>query len=270
MLVSVIIPIYNAEAYLVTTLDSLLAQSHPKWEALLVNDGSQDQSGRIAKEYAERDARVRYFEQPNQGVSAARNVGLANMRGDFFCFLDADDALPPHSLRTRLGVFKLNPAIEFVDGTVEIKDADFNSTQSTWTPKLEGNPLVDLVSLTGNTFFGPSWTFRRIADRTYSFLEGHTHGEDLLFYIEQARHGGLYSYTQAPILWYRKGHSSAMSNLKGLENGYRTLYHEIKKMPEVQPAQRNYFRVKTRSIMFKSYLATGKFFSAARMLIQPW
>ncbi|HAP64561.1 MAG TPA: glycosyl transferase family 2 [Cytophagales bacterium] len=218
-LVSVIIPFYNAEAFLAETLDSLLNQSHSHWEAWLINDGSRDNSAQIAQEFAQKDARFRYHEQENAGVSAARNVGLGKMTGDFFCFLDADDVFPENSLADRLHIFQQDSAVEFVDGQVEVKDAQLKSVQSVWMPSFEGAPLADLVAITGRSFFGPTWMFRRLPNRTYAFVVGHTHGEDLLFYIQQAQYGGLYRYTKSTILNYRKGHGSAMSNLKGPEEG---------------------------------------------------
>ena len=72
-LVSIIVPVYNAEKYLNRCIDSILSQSMTDFELLLVDDGSKDNSGRICDEYAEKDARVRAFHKPNGGVSSARN-----------------------------------------------------------------------------------------------------------------------------------------------------------------------------------------------------
>ena len=98
MLVSVIVPVYNAEKYLPACLDSLLAQSLTDFELLLVDDGSRDASGAICDEYAVRDSRIRVFHIPNGGVSAARNLGLDHARGEFVVFVDADDRVMPDHL----------------------------------------------------------------------------------------------------------------------------------------------------------------------------
>lgn len=90
-LVSVIIPIYNVELYLKECLDSVIYQSYQNLEILLINDGSTDKSGDIAKEYASQDKRIRYFEQENQGQSVARNKGLDYANGEYIYFLDSDD-----------------------------------------------------------------------------------------------------------------------------------------------------------------------------------
>lgn len=269
-LVSVIIPIYNAGTYLAEALTSLIAQTHEHWEAFLINDGSTDNSGEIAQQFVQQDARFRYFEQPNAGVSAARNVGLSHMQGDFFCFLDADDVFPKNSLADRLHIFQEDPAVCFVDGRVEIRDAQMKAVVSEWLPSFEGAPLADLVAITGRSFFGPTWMFRRADNRQYAFAVGHTHGEDLLFYMEQAQYGGLYRFTENTVLHYRKGHGSAMSNLEGLEEGYRFLYQALKQIQGLVPGQRTAFRRKTRSIMVKSYLRAAKPGAAISALLKRW
>lgn len=97
-LISIIIPVYNAEKYIVPCLDSLLAQTYLHWEAILVNDGSSDSSFQILNDYAQKDARFRVLHQENQGVSAARNAGLALAQGSFVAFIDADDYVKPDYL----------------------------------------------------------------------------------------------------------------------------------------------------------------------------
>ena len=89
--VSVIVPVYNVEAYLPTCLDSLVNQTLADIEILVVNDGSTDGSAAIAKEYAARDARIRVFDKENGGLSDARNFALPHARGEYIAFVDSDD-----------------------------------------------------------------------------------------------------------------------------------------------------------------------------------
>jgi peptidoglycan/xylan/chitin deacetylase (PgdA/CDA1 family) len=91
--VSVIVPARNAGATLARTLASLLAQTDPSWQALIIDDGSTDDTARIAAEHAARDARLRVIPGPARGVSAARNCGLAQATASRVVFLDADDTL---------------------------------------------------------------------------------------------------------------------------------------------------------------------------------
>ena len=100
MLFSIIIPVYNVQAYLRDCLDSVLNQTFSDWEAICVDDGSTDGSDTVLEEYAAKDARVKVVTQPNSGTAAARNAGLREASGDYIFFLDSDDWLEPDSLRT--------------------------------------------------------------------------------------------------------------------------------------------------------------------------
>ncbi len=90
-LISVIVPVYNAGKYLEKCIGSVLGQSYEHLELILVNDGSTDGSGELCGSYAERDGRVRLIDQGHQGVSSARNTGLAAARGEYIAFVDSDD-----------------------------------------------------------------------------------------------------------------------------------------------------------------------------------
>lgn len=99
-LVSILIPSHNAAPWLAATLDSALAQTHPRIEVILVDDGSRDKSLSIARSYEARGIRV--FAQPNSGASAARNHALRVARGDFIQFFDADDLIAPDKIARQL------------------------------------------------------------------------------------------------------------------------------------------------------------------------
>lgn len=92
-LISVIIPVYNAESLVNRCIDSILNQTYTNWELLLINDGSTDDSGRICNEYSVRDNRIRVFHKKNGGVSSARNMGIDNAKGEWITFVDSDDFL---------------------------------------------------------------------------------------------------------------------------------------------------------------------------------
>nr|WP_321984816.1 glycosyltransferase [uncultured Lichenicoccus sp.] len=96
MTVSIIVPCYNVRDYVGATLNSLLAQTHPHWNAIVIDDGSTDGTAELVRGYA--DPRIRLVRQANQGVSAARNHGVALAGGESILFLDADDWLAPDAL----------------------------------------------------------------------------------------------------------------------------------------------------------------------------
>ena len=92
-MISIIIPIYNAEAYLQECLNSITAQIYQNFEVLMVNDGSTDRSLKIIERQSRNDNRFKVINQANAGVSSARNRGIIESKGDYICFLDADDKL---------------------------------------------------------------------------------------------------------------------------------------------------------------------------------
>ncbi len=90
-LVSIITPLYNGERFLSQTIESVLNQTYPCWEMLIVNDGSTDNSEQIANSYAQKDNRIKVYSQENAGSAAARNNGIRRASGRYIALLDADD-----------------------------------------------------------------------------------------------------------------------------------------------------------------------------------
>jgi glycosyltransferase involved in cell wall biosynthesis len=259
-LVSVIMPAYNAGQYLQEAIQSIIDQTHKNWELLIINDGSNDNTEEIILSY--QDTRINYFKQSNKGVSTARNVGLANVHGEFVCFLDADDVWPPNSLKDRIDVFKANQNVDFVDGTVYITDTDINSIKQIWRPSFKGYPQSELVRIRETCFVTVSWMIRKDAITNFQFQPGLGHGEDLLFFIRLSP-GRLYDYTESPILYFRRTGKSAMSNLNGLANGYLRIFQILKeKKLFITPMDRYIYKSKMLKIMFLSYLTSGQWLKA--------
>jgi glycosyltransferase involved in cell wall biosynthesis len=113
-LVSVIIPVYNYERYLAEAIESVLNQTYQHLEVIVVDDGSTDQSGEVAKSFA--DKGVRYWPQIHAGIGPARNKGVELARGEFLAFLDADDRWPLGKIERQLRAFESDPALEMVFG----------------------------------------------------------------------------------------------------------------------------------------------------------
>lgn len=98
-LISVIVPVYNAEKYLQKCLDSILEQTYQNLEIIIINDGSTDNSGQICQEYEKQDDRIIYIEKENSGVSDTRNAGMNRMTGTYITFVDSDDWLEPNYVK---------------------------------------------------------------------------------------------------------------------------------------------------------------------------
>ncbi len=131
--VSAIIIFYNAERFLAEAVDSVLAQTYRPWELLLVDDGSSDRSTGIARQYAaQRPQQIRYLRHPNhenRGMAASRNLGIANARGQYVGFLDADDVWLAAKLDEQVGILDKHPRADMVYGRTKIW---YGWTQDAW------------------------------------------------------------------------------------------------------------------------------------------
>lgn len=96
--ISIIVPVNNTDAYLRFCLDTILEQSYQNFEAILIDDGSEDFSYQICQEYAKKDQRIRVFRMAHAGVGAARNLGLEKATGEYITFIDSDDYVSPDYL----------------------------------------------------------------------------------------------------------------------------------------------------------------------------
>jgi glycosyltransferase involved in cell wall biosynthesis len=133
-LFSILVPTYNQAKYLSAAMDSLIAQTYPKWEAIVVNDGSSDETAHVMERYATKDRRIRVFHKRNGGVGSALNEALRYARGEWVCWLSSDDLFMPEKLQIHLNTIHENPQIKFYHthysmldertGKLHAKDAD--------------------------------------------------------------------------------------------------------------------------------------------------
>ena len=136
-MISVILPVYNAAAYLPACLDSVLAQTHRDIEVIVVDDGSTDGSGDVCDDYACRDARVTVLHQPNGGPSAARNRALEEARGEYVAFIDSDDVVHHRYLEVLLATLEQQHA-DIVQSPYQLVPA---SQRSAYDPARLAQPL---------------------------------------------------------------------------------------------------------------------------------
>lgn len=101
-LVSIITPCYNGAKYIAQTIDSVLAQTYARWEMIIVDDGSKDNSEQIVRAYMEKDSRIKFLQQANAGSAAARNNGIRSADGQYIALLDADDLWDPEFLEDQI------------------------------------------------------------------------------------------------------------------------------------------------------------------------
>lgn len=186
--VSIIIPVYNAEKYIVACIDSVISQSFVDWELILVDDGSTDNSGEICDNYSFDDKRIRTIHKKNGGVSSARNVGIAESVGEWLYFIDSDDFIEPDTLRESLERTTTESLDLIVHGLVN----DYiYSGDSIGLPykSFEDNDLKDIIEFTDKygLLKGPTCKLFRhsiIKENKLLFDESLSYGEDTKFSFE--------------------------------------------------------------------------------------
>lgn len=188
--VSVIVPSYNYAGYLPLCVDSLLGQTYPHWECIIVDDGSTDDTPAVCGRLAAADARIIFARQQNRGLSAARNTGIKRASGELLQFLDADDLLEPQKLEIHVRRLDDLPLTDIVVGDAAyFRDDEPNSLQE-WPVDalLEASPLAALVA--ENAFVvNAALVRRRLVDAVGLFDETLVAHEDWDFWLRCALAG---------------------------------------------------------------------------------
>ncbi len=186
--VSIIMPVYNAEALLSKMVDSIIAQSFKDWELLAIDDGSTDNSGALLDKYAESDSRIRVFHKKNGGVSAARQLGLEKATGEYLIHADADDWVEPTMLQELYNKAREeNADVVICDFFVDNNNQSVYRKQkpSSMTPK-------SLVKQLFQQLHGSCWNklVKRVCYSKYniSFPIGVNYCEDLLTWVQLFLH----------------------------------------------------------------------------------
>lgn len=117
---SIIITTFNRSKLLIRALNSLIAQTFTDWEAIIIDDGSTDDTSKVVKEFTEKYQNIRYVQQKNQGEAGAKNRGISLCKGEFISFLDSDDEYIPNHLESRNRILAQNPSVGFLYGGVKI------------------------------------------------------------------------------------------------------------------------------------------------------
>ena len=204
-MISVIIPAYNAQAYLRECLESVLAQSFSDWEAIIVDDGSTDSTREIGLCFTARDSRFRLVSTPNGGLSSARNTGIAEARGQWLTYLDSDDTLYPDALARLMaaatenvdivvaGFSRDRDAVAVTDGSVEIMSGLTALERGLYQRGVSTSACAKLFS-------------RRVADGI-AFPDG-LYYEDLLYCVETLRRSARVAVIGDVVYYYRDNPSS--------------------------------------------------------------
>lgn len=204
--ISIIVPCYNQAEYLSEALDSVLAQSYPNWECVIVNDGSPDNTEDIAKEYVAKDNRFKYVWQENGGLSAARNFGIASSTGEFILPLDADDLIAPTYLEKAVDRFLHFPETKLV----YCKAEKFGKENCYWDL-----PSFNYEQFIWNNCIFCTALFRRSDyNQTGGYNENMVHGnEDWDFWLTLLKKDDVVQQIEEVLFYYRTKDCSMVTEL---------------------------------------------------------
>lgn len=195
--VSVIIPVYNAEPWLAETIESVLGQTCPPQQVIVVDDGSTDQSAAVARRYARY---IQIEQQPNAGCAHARNRGVALAQGELLAFLDADDGWLPEKLALQLAALAEAPTLEAVFGQIEQR----------CVPDMIEQPVAFVAHVqdgcTLNTLLIRRQAFQRIGA-----FEPTLHLINAIEWLWRARRMGLSAQILPQVVAWRRIHGENMS-----------------------------------------------------------
>lgn len=229
-LVTIITPAHNAEPFIAAAIDSVRAQSWSNWEHIIVDDGSTDATDRICRSYAATDARIILRSTRNGGVSAARNLALAEARGEFLAFLDADDALTPDGIRARVRALEESGA-DVAGGRVALMDEGMAHVLRVYGSTYRGDFLRPLCRFDEGVFLGVFYVVRAASIRGAQFDTALRNSEDLLFWLSCcARRRLQYAGIDEDSYLYRHRPASASNNLAGWARAQPVLLRRIAAM----------------------------------------
>lgn len=209
-MISVVVPIYNAERYLDECLESIAAQSYKDIEVLCVDDGSKDNSLSICNKWAKCDRRFRVLSQPNQGVSAARNTALDNAHGEYICFVDSDDVLFPDYLSHLIEISN--------DGSFPV--CGYTKEKNRLGRKIEGRKCYDareyILAIVYESIIHPNlWMMlfkaKIIQDNNLRFYVGCVRNEDTEFFVHYLLYEEKVVVTNNQYYYYRQNPDSVMN-----------------------------------------------------------
>lgn len=221
ILFSIILPAYNAEKYIKQCIESLLEQSYNYFEIIIINDGSTDRTLDIIKTFLRKDSRIKLINKKNEGVSIARNRGLAQAIGEYIIFVDADDLVNKNLLSTLYLVIKeFNNELDYIRYEYQTIDQAGNHLYPNYErikrKKYNGKVINSnscIKNIVRNEFFLWSGAFKKdiINKNKIFFKEGCTYNEDTLFMVSFFLYSKNHIYIKDIMYKYRKYENAATS-----------------------------------------------------------
>ena len=230
-IVSIVIPTYNRATYVTRAIESVLAQTYPNLELLVVDDGSMDDTETMIYRYAAQDARIRFFRQANAGVSAARNRAVAESKGCYVAFLDDDDRWLPDKLVIQVAFMEAHPRVVLSYTRSQLRHADGQGSgqfgESPWPP-LNDSPetfedlLRPFVNITPSRVMVRAAVVRELG----GFNTSYRVNEDYELWLRVAQRGRLAALDGALTVTEKDGRSTlSQCAITNARSGVEVLRH---------------------------------------------
>ena len=231
-------PAYNVAPYIGAAIESVIAQTEPDWELLIVDDGSTDRTAGVVRAYAQADSRVRLLTQANAGISSARNHALRSADGDFLAILDSDDLWEPGFLAAQLALFRQHPDVDIVTGNGWFLGGTWHGAPARPWPDARPQPTLASILADEEAVFIMSVMRRRVHETIGGFNETLRTNEDYEFWLRAAAAGFRFLRNDEPLAHYRRRGDSLSSSDVRMLTGILVVYGNIRPLLAERPAER--------------------------------
>lgn len=271
-LVSVIMPAYNVAPFLEDAARSALRQTYRHLELIIIDDGSQDATGDIARRVQREDPRVRVIAQANSGLAGARNTGLRAARGDFFALLDSDDLWEPGFLEHQMATFRAQPLVDLVTGNGRYLGGIKHGAAVRPCPDTRPPLALSTIVTDEEAVFVMTVFRRRVFETIGGFDETLRTNEDFDYWLRAALAGFRFGRNPEPLAWYRRRDDSLSADAPRMLSGALHVCIKARALfgdrPERALLERQiaYYAAELDAAVAREALATGDAPRAARAL----
>ena len=242
-MVSIIVPIYNIEGYIRECIDSILAQTYPDFELILVDDGSPDNCGRICDEYAEKDVRVKVIHKENGSLTSARNAGLSVAKGDWIMHVDGDDWIEPDMIESLIEAAKATEADLVFGDYMKYGPSAGNHKLPTWSNDKKDS-MSRYIAYSMTTIWGSIAKRSLYTEHCLKSPDGVSYCEDFHLIVRLCHYAKKIANVHRPFYHYRYRPTSIMSNMsRKTESDEQWVYQDTIRFFKEQGVYEDYRKV---------------------------
>ena len=257
--VSIIVPVYKVEDYIRECLDSILAQTYPYFELILVDDGSPDNCGRICDDYAKGDNRIKVVHKVNGGISSARNAGLEVAKGEWIMHVDGDDWIEPDMIESLIEAAQITGADMVIGDFVKYGPSAGYNKLPTWSSDKKKS-MTNYIAYVMTTIWGSIAKRSLYADHSLKSPDGISYCEDFHLIVRLCHFANKIVNVHRPFYNYRYRSTSIMSNMsRKTEADEQWAYQDTIRFFKEQGVYEDYRRVMSWRVLM----------SAQELLLDP-